>query len=131
MNEVRKSDKTGAISDLAAPFAQASWDATRNYCEQGQSIAKSMTEWNTEVSHFLSHRIDRNGEAIGRMTKCQGLPEIFAIQTGWVHDAADDYFKEMTKLMEVSSRIMVGMLGSVGQAETPSPSTNVRMRTGR
>ena len=128
MNEVRKSEKAETISDLAAPFAQASWDATGNYWEQGQSIAKSMTEWNTEVSHFLSHRIDRNGEAIGRMTKCQGLPEILAIQSGWVHDAADDYLKEMTKLMEVSGRIMVGLLGSVGHAEPRSPPTNVPMR---
>jgi hypothetical protein len=91
MNEVRKSEKAETISDLAAPFAQASWDATGNYWEQGQSIAKSMTEWNTEVSHFLSHRIDRNGEAIGRMTKCEGLAEILASQSGWGDDVADDY----------------------------------------
>jgi len=123
MNEVRKSERAETISDLvAAPLAQAGWDATRNYCEQGQSIAKSMTEWNTDVSHFLSHRIDRNAEAIRRMTKCQGLPEIFAIQAGWVQDAADDYLKEMTKLIEVNGRIMVGLLGPAGQAEIrPSP----------
>jgi hypothetical protein len=125
MNEVRKPENAETISGLVGPFAQASWDATRNYCEQDQSITKSMTEWNTEVSHFLSHRVARNSEAIGRMTKCQGLPEIFAIQAGWVQDATDDYLKEMTKLMEVNGRIMVGLLGSVGQAETRSPSTNV------
>ena len=128
MNEVRKPEKAETISDLAAPFVQVSRDAARNYCEQGQSIAKSMTEWNTEVSHFLSHRVARNGEVIGRMTKCQDLLEIFAIQAGWVQVAADDYLKEMTKLMEVSGRIMVGLLGSVGHAETRSPPTNVPMR---
>jgi len=129
MNEVRKSGKAETISDLAAaPFAQASSDATRNYCEQGQSIAKSMTEWNAGVSHFVSHRVDRNGEAIGRMTKCQGLPEIFAIQAGWAQDAADDYLKEMTKLMEINGRIIAGLFGLVGQAETRSSSTNGRSR---
>jgi hypothetical protein len=72
--------------------------------------------------------VARNGEVIGRITKCQGLSEIVSIQVGWVQDAADDYLKEMTKLMEVSGRIMGSLLGSVGQAETRSPPTNVPMR---
>ena len=126
MDGVRKTELTDIISGLAGPFAQAGSDATRNYCEQGRSIAESMTEWNTEVSRFLSHRVDRNGEAIGRMTKCQGLPEIFAIQAGWVQDAADDYLKEMTNLMKVNGRFIAGLLGLVGQAERRSSSTNGR-----
>ena len=54
------------------------------------------------------------------MTKCQNSPEVFAIQSEWVRDAADDYLKEMSKLMEVNSRIMSGMLGSLGQVGMPS-----------
>jgi hypothetical protein len=128
MDEVRKTEMTEMISGLAGPFAQAGSDATRRFCEQSQSIAKTMAEWNTEMSHFLTHRVARNGEAIGSMTKCQSLPEIFSIQARWVQDAADDYLKEMSKLMEMNGKIMVGLLGSVGQAEIrPSP-TKVPMR---
>ena len=84
MNEVRKSEFAGAMPDIGVSFVQVSSDATRRLCEQGQSVAKTISEWNTEVSHFLSHRVARNGEAIGRMTKCQNLPEVFAIQAQWV-----------------------------------------------
>ena len=58
--------------------------------------------------------------SLGRTRKCQNFPEVFAIQSEWVRDAADDYLKEMSKLMEVNSRIMSGLLGSVGQVGMPS-----------
>jgi hypothetical protein len=74
MNEVRKSEFAGTMPDLSVSFVQASSDATRRLCEQGQSVAKTISEWNTEVSHFLSHRVARNGEALGRMTNCQSPP---------------------------------------------------------
>ena len=98
MNEVRKPE----VTDFGASFAQASSDATRKLCEHGQSVAKTISEWNAEVSNFLSHRAARNSEAKGRMAKCQNLPEIFTVQTQWVQEATDDYLKEMSKLMEVN-----------------------------
>ncbi len=124
MNEVRKSEFAGAMPDFGASFVQVSSEATRRFCEQGQSMAKTISEWNTEVSHFLRNRVAQNGETLGRMTKCQNLQEVFAIQTQWVREAADDYLKEMSKLMETNSRIMSGMLGSVGQVVTPSMPTS-------
>jgi hypothetical protein len=120
MNEVRKSEFARTMPDLAVSFVQVSSDVTRRLCDQGQSVAKTMTEWNTEWSHFLSHRAARNGEALGRVTRCQNFPEVLAIQAQWVQDAAGDYLKEMSKLMEANSRIMSGMLGSVGQVGMPS-----------
>jgi hypothetical protein len=57
---------------------------------------------------------------MGRMAKCQNLPEIFTIQTQWVQEATDDYLKEMSKLMVVNSRIMGGLLGSFGHIEIQS-----------
>ena len=120
MNEVRKSEFAGAMPNFGVSFVQASSDATRRLCEQGQSVAKTISEWNTEVNHFLSHRVAPNGETLGRMTKCQNLPAVFAIQAQWVREAADDYLKEMSKLMEANSRIMSGMLGSLGQVGMPS-----------
>ena len=119
MNDVRKPEFAEAISSLAG-FAQISSDATRRLCEQGQSAVKTISERNTEVSRFLSHRVAQNGETLGRMTKCQNFPEVFAIQAQWVREAADDYLKEMSKLMEANSRIMSGMLESLGQVGMPS-----------
>ncbi len=115
MNEVRKSELAETMPDLSASFVQVSSDATRRLCEQGQSVAKTLSDLNTEVSQFVTHRVARNGEAMGRLTKCRSFPEAFAIQAQWVQDVADDYLKEMSKRMVVNSRIMRGLLGSVGQ----------------
>ena len=130
MNEVRKPEFAEAISGLTGPFAQASSDAARRFCEQGQTVAKTMTEWNTEWSRFLSHRAARNGEVLGRMTKCQNFPEVFAIQSEWVRDAADDYLKEMSKLMEANSKFMGSLMGSIENIEMQS-STETRPPTAR
>jgi hypothetical protein len=122
------------MPDLSASFVQVSSDATRRLCEQGQSVAKTLSDLNTEVSQFVTYRVARNGEAMGRLTKCQSLPEAFAIQAQWVQDAADDYLKEMSKLMVANSRIMSGLLGSVGQVgmqsteQTHSSTAKVPMR---
>jgi Phasin protein len=120
MNEVRKPELAEAKPDLGASFAQVSSDATRRLCEHGQSVAKTISEWNTEVGHFLSHRAARNSETMGRMTKCRSVPEVLAIQAQWVQDTADDYLKEMSKLMEVNSRMMGGLFGSFGQTGAQS-----------
>jgi hypothetical protein len=116
MNEVRKPK----VADFGASFAQVSSDATRRLCEHGQSVVNTISEWNTEVSHFLSHRAARNSEAIGRVAKCQSFPEVCTIQAQWVQEAADDYMKQMNKLMEVNSKIVGGLLGSFGQIEMQS-----------
>ena len=128
MNEVRKSELAETMPDLSASFVQVSSDATRRLCEQ------TLSDLNTEVSQFVTHRVARNGEAMGRLTKCQSFPEAFAIQAQWVQDAADDYLKEMSKLMAANSRIMSGLLGSVGQVgmqsteQTHSSTAKVPMR---
>jgi hypothetical protein len=120
MSEIRKPELAAGVPDFGATFLQVSSETTRKLCEQGQSVAETISEWNTEVSHFLTSRVTRNGEAIGRMTKCQNFPDAFAVQAQWIQDAADDYLKEMSKLMAVNGKIMSGMFGSVAQAGTPS-----------
>ena len=109
-------DRAEVIPDFAASLTQITSDATRRVCEQGQTVTQTMSEWNTEVSHFLSRRVARNGETIGRMTKCQNLPEVFGIQAQWVQEAADDYLKEMSKLMEVNSKLASSLMRSAGRS---------------
>ena len=46
MNEL---EFAGTMPDFGVSFVQASSDATRRFCEQGQSVAKTIGEWNTEV----------------------------------------------------------------------------------
>ena len=86
MSEVRRP----GVTDFGASIVQVSSDATRRLCERGQSVAKTFSEWNSEVSHFLSQRAARNGEAMGRIAKCQSFPEVCTIQAQWVQDEQVD-----------------------------------------
>jgi hypothetical protein len=65
---------------MSSLIERRSSGATRRVCEQGQTVTQTMSEWNTELSHFVSRRVARNGETIGRLTKCQTLPEVFGIK---------------------------------------------------
>jgi hypothetical protein len=112
MDDMNTQALVEVIPELGKSFAQASSNATRRLCEQSESFAKTLGEWNAEVSHFVTHRARRNSEAMTRMVKCQNGSDAFAIQAQWLQDAADDYLKEMSKLMEVSSRIWCGALKS-------------------
>ena len=120
MDDIGRSDRAEVVPDFVTSLTQVTSDATRRVCEQGQTVTQTMSEWNTEVSHFLGRRVTRNGETIGRMTKCQNLPEVFAIQAQWVQDAADDYLKEMSKLMEVNGKLVSSLMRSAGQTGTRS-----------
>jgi hypothetical protein len=111
MNEVTKPELAGPMPDFAS-FTQASSEATHRFCEHGHSIAKTISEWNAELGQFASHRATRASEAMARMAKCQSFPEIFAVQTQWWQDAADDYLKPASKLSEFNCKIIGGLLGS-------------------
>lgn len=117
MNEVRMPE----FGELGASFAQVSSEAARRLCEQSQSMAQNISEWNAEISQFLSHRAARNGETLRRITQCQNLPDVFGIQAQWFQDATEDYLREIGKLTEVNSKFMGGWLGSIGKAEAPVP----------
>ena len=112
MNEMSTQAFSEVIPEIGKSFAQASSNATRRLCEQSESFTKTLGEWNAEVSHFVTHRATRNSDTMTRIAKCQNGPDVFAVQAQWLQDAADDYLKEMTKLMEVGSRIMYGVLKS-------------------
>jgi len=111
MNEVIKPEPAGAMPDLTS-FTQASSEATRRLCEHGRSIAETISGWNTDVGHFVSHRTARASEAMARMARCQSFPEILAVQTQWWQDAADDYLKQASKLADLNNKIIGGLLGS-------------------
>ena len=121
MDERIKPEWSKSLPEFGASLAQVTSDMTDRLCEQSQALASAIAEWNGEVSQFFSHRLQRNGIAMGSMTKCQSLPEIFAIQGRWFQDAADDYLKEASKLMEVNSRFVVHMFEPVGQHPTEGP----------
>jgi hypothetical protein len=99
MSELSKPGAPNVLPDFSTPLAQAGSDIARRFYEQSQVITDTVTALNGEICQFISHRLVRDGEAVGSMTKCQSLPDIVAIQSKWFQDAADDYLNEMGKLM--------------------------------
>ena len=68
------------MPDFGVSFVQVGSDAARRLCEQGHSVTKTISEWHSEASRFfVTHRVAQNGEALGRVTRCQNFPEVFAI----------------------------------------------------
>jgi hypothetical protein len=135
MNELNKPEWSKALPEFGAPFVQVTSDMSGRFCEQTQALTSAIAEWNGEICQFVSHRLEQNGIAMGGMTKCQSLPEVFAIQGRWFQDAADDYLREVSKLMEVSGRFMQHMFEPVGKnpahriAEMPQSTASASLLT--
>jgi len=105
-------EKPTTVAIPGWPLAQAGSDTARRLHDQGQGITKAMADWSAEFNGFISHRMSRTSEAVGRMTKCQSLPDAFLIQAEWIQDAIDDYTKKVNRLVQVNNEIIRDLVGS-------------------
>jgi hypothetical protein len=112
--------RTPEVVNLGTPFVQFGSDATRRLCEQNQRFAKAISEWNTEVGEFVSHRVTRNLDAIARIAKCGNLQEVVSIQMEWFRDTTDEYMKEIAKLSEINSAIVSDAIRPVQEVAVQS-----------
>jgi hypothetical protein len=122
MSEFGKTERAEQFLRLTWPMNQVSLDSARQFWERSETFGKALADWNTEITHFVTKRISRSGEAVGRVTQCRSLPEIFEVETQWLHGAFDDYFGEARRLMEVNSRIISSFLEPTGPVGTPASS---------
>jgi len=91
-------------------------DAARRFSDQGELVAKAMTEWQAECSRNVNHFMNETTETIAEIAKCKSPPEVFAVQTRWIQTAFDDYARQITSLMEMSSQIIGSLTGQIKQA---------------
>ena len=141
MSDFGKAEKEFSCS--AWPMDQVNLDTVRQFWERSETFAKALTDWNTEVTHFVTKRVSRDGEALGRVTQCRSLPEVFEVEAQWLRGTFDDYFGEARRLMEVNSRIIssfveptrapasstkVPPMEPAGPVGTPASSTKVQQR---
>lgn len=129
MNDLTRAELATSLPEFGTSFAQITSDMTGRFAGQSQALASMIAEWNGEICQFVSQRLQRNGDAVEGMTKCQSLPEMFAIQGQWLQHAADDYLKEASKLMEVNSRCMRLMFEPTGH-QTHGPAGPLQPPTG-
>lgn len=101
MNEIRKADRLETSA-----FDQAALEMTGQVWGRTEAVTRAMLNWNSEAVRFISDRISRNVETLGRMTQCSRPPEMFEIEADWLRTALEDYAKGVNKLMEASSLLL-------------------------
>jgi hypothetical protein len=116
MDDIKHSETSLTFAVPTWEFTKLGSEAAQQVCNQGQTVAKAMTDWNAECHRFVSHRMSRNGDAVMKIAKSQSLPEMLAIQAKWLQVAVEDYLSETSMLMEMNSKLLCGLMPQVGQA---------------
>jgi Phasin protein len=123
MSEFGKTERAEQFLRLTWPMDQVNLDSARQFWERSETFAKALADWNTEITHFVTKRISRSGEAVSRVTQCRSLPEVFEVEAQWLRGTFDDYSGEARRLMEVNSRIISSFVEPTGPVGTPASST--------
>src|SRR4051794_4538545 len=124
MSDIRKSKEPEQSANLAWPmFGRVNLEVAQPFWKRSETFAKALSDWNTEITHFVAERISRGSDAMGRATRCQSLPEIFEVEAQWLRGTFDDYFGEARRLMEVNSRIAASFVEPTEPVGTPASST--------
>ena len=113
MDEIRKPN-TAETSALD----QAASNAARLFLSRTGAATRAMMDWNNEAGRFISGRINRNIETLGRISQCAGQPDVFQIEADWFRTALEDYAKGANKLMEASRSLLSSAVGDTGSAAT-------------
>src|SRR2546430_70029 len=120
MSDIGKSKESEQSVNLEWPmFGQANLEIAQQFWKRSETFTKALSDWNTEVTHFVSQRVNRSSEAVGRVTQCRSVPEVVEVEAQWLRGMFDDYFAEARRLMEVNSRI----IGSLVEATVEAPTT--------
>ena len=113
MDDVRRTDQTSNSPLMPASIlGQAGWDVAQQFWVRSESVTKAMMDWNTEIFHFVSQRIARDSDTLGRMARCQAFPEVFEVEAQWFRDTVADYQTEANKLMEFGGKIFGSLTGN-------------------
>ena len=99
-----KTHDPASMDQVSAAFRQV-WD-------QGESIVRSLTQWNNEISRFVGERMSHNALAFHRIAGCYRMPEIIDAETQWMREAFDDYAQESRHLMEANRKLLASLVGS-------------------
>jgi hypothetical protein len=127
MSELGKQAEQSSVSEWPM-FGQANLEVAQQFWKRSETFAKVLLDWNTEITHFVSQRVNRSSEDLGRVTQCRSVPEVVEVEAQWLRGIFDDYFAEARRLMEFNSRIIGSFVEPTGPVETHSSATRVPKR---
>lgn len=106
MSEQQTAEHALWATFFPADFAKAGSDAMQRLFDRGHAVTQMLSDWNVEYNRFVVQRLARNGDTVGRLSKCESLPDIMSVEAGWVQEAMDDYIREMSTLAAMNTRIV-------------------------
>jgi hypothetical protein len=87
-------------------FGQVALDMTRQFWGRAEGATKAMMYRNNETARFISDRICRDIETLGRITQCTRLQDVFEIEADWFRTTLGDYARGANKLIEVNKDLL-------------------------
>jgi hypothetical protein len=87
----------------SGPERDAALTATQAWGDWGSAVFSNLRSWNTEMLHFVGHRMECDGRALEQLSRCAEPGEMARVQQAWISEAADDYVREGRRLAEIAS----------------------------
>lgn len=106
MDAMTDTQSSAAASEIKKTFDVFLAGATRQFLERGEDTAQNFMDLNAELVRFVSHRANRNSEAVGRIMQCRSLPELLDAESAWARQILDDYSGAVSRLMDFNARLI-------------------------
>ncbi len=98
-------------------------DTIRDTVEASFKAAIALQE---EVMSFATHRIQENASTSEALLKCRSWEDALKLQQDWARAAAEEYFQESTKFIELTRQAM-----QIGFAPLMKAAEKVQESSGR
>jgi len=106
MSSTQTSQTPQMVSLFTDDFARIGSNALQQFYDQGQVISRAILDWNAEVGRFVTQRLARTADAIGRLGTCESPPDIISVEAKWLQEAVSDYLNEVSTLAVMNTRIV-------------------------
>ena len=91
MDTLSETGPAKAVSQLSQSLAQAA--------QSQRDLVGEITAFTKDESlRFASQRLERNGQALEKLSTCTGLPGLIGLQQEWLRELAQDYADQTMRL---------------------------------
>lgn len=94
------------------PFATQSGPMIDALLHGSEAYAKAALAWQQEVLRFMGSRLQWDGRAGEALGKCRTLTEVAEVQRDWAMSAAQDYFEEANRLIQLAAKLVPSWMPS-------------------
>ena len=102
--------KTSGLSDTqrTAHAMMTAGDSGKALANVAETWFVTVAECQREMIGFVSMRLEKDGETTREIMGCKNPTEVAAIQSRWIEETLRDYNSEMSKLMDLCTKVVNG-----------------------